>query len=266
MEFFNRISYGGLKTTELLRSSIEKYAVTHLTDVPEETDLETFYSEIASCIGFFIKTDMDPNTVEMKEDSWGEIRYSKEKAKKAYRYSDKRHPLHTDYSTAPIDFGMTLFFCDEAAVFGGATLFLDSNVLVESLKVYDPELLEKLRTTEIELSRQGLNRTKRVGKIIDFDNSGIVLNWNYFRVAGTNDESVREMAEQFHTFLEEKIVMGGLTKAVKLKKGEAVFFHDCRVLHGRYAFIGDRCLKRGVIVIENIEEVKAAFKQISASH
>jgi len=263
MKFFNRIAYHTSETLPLLKESVAKYAVTYLSDVPEDIDLDVFYTKIAEGIGVFIKTDMDPTTVKMTENTWGEIRYSEKKAEKAYRFSDKRHPLHTDYSTAPIDLGMAFFFCDKPASFGGATLFLDPTVLIASLKAYDPELLEQLCAVDVELSRQGVNTTRRIGRVINRDDFGAVLNWNYFRVAGSNDGLVREMAERFHSFLEEKIVMGGLTKAVRLKKGEAVFFHDCRVLHGRYAFIGERCLKRGTIVLENIEAVKAAFFNMS---
>jgi alpha-ketoglutarate-dependent taurine dioxygenase len=38
--------------------------------------------------------------------------------------------------------------------------------------------------------------------------------------------------------------MGVLTN-INLKKGDAVFFNDELILHGRNAFIGDRWLKKG---------------------
>ncbi|MBL4586930.1 MAG: TauD/TfdA family dioxygenase [Flavobacteriales bacterium] len=177
------------------------------------------------------------------------------------KYSDKRHPLHTDYSTSPMDLGMTFFFCQQPAQFGGATLFVDPEVLIAALKEYDPELLEQLCNTEVELSRQGLKESKRVARIIDISGAEAILNWNYFRAAQIKDETVKEMVEKFHGFLEDKIVMGGLTTAVKLKVREGVFFHDSNVLHGRYSFIGDRCLKKGTIVLKDVDLVLAALEQ-----
>ena len=68
-----------------------------------------------------------------------------------------------------------------------------------------------------------------------------MCNWNYFRAEKCN------VVEDFHAFLENRIVQMGLLSNVSLRKGDAVFFNDQQVLHGRNAFIGERWLRKGGI-------------------
>ncbi len=60
-----------------------------------------------------------------------------------------------------------------------------------------------------------------------------------------NPKDVLEMCEEFHKFLETKIVAGGLLTEVYLKPGEAALFQDDRILHGRNSFYGNRTLIKG---------------------
>ena len=60
-----------------------------------------------------------------------------------------------------------------------------------------------------------------------------------------NTREAIEMCEEFHKFLENKVVAGGLLTGVYLKPGEAAFFQDDRILHGRNSFYGDRNLIKG---------------------
>lgn len=260
MKFLNAISYDHENTVSLLKDSIDKYVVSHLTDVPTDLNLEILYSDIASQIGLFLNTDLDPNTARILNNTWGEVRFDKEKAETAYRYSNKQHPLHTDHSTISVDLGISFLICEQAAVSGGETLFLDQEVLLKHLEKYDPGLLHDLTSIPIEMERPGPSPTRHISRIIDTDDQGLILNWNYFRVADSNTDHAKDIAERFHTFLNKNIVERGLTYALNLKKGEGVFFHDNRVLHGRNAFKGDRFLKKGTIVIDNIEAVKKVFQ------
>jgi alpha-ketoglutarate-dependent taurine dioxygenase len=176
MQFFNSISFEDKKTAEKLKGSIGKFAVTHLTGVPATLDLEEYYARLASEIGFFLNSDLDPTNAEVLNNTWGEVKYDVTKAEKAYRYSDKHHPLHTDYSTFPIDLEMAFIFCEQSAVFGGATLFLNPTLLIESLRMYDPELLELVSTHKVKMEREGPKPTVKVARIIDYDSIGPVLN------------------------------------------------------------------------------------------
>ena len=40
-----------------------------------------------------------------------------------------------------------------------------------------------------------------------------------------------------------------MTQGIILERGEAVFFHDDLVLHGRNAFYGDRLLLKGELTL-----------------
>jgi hypothetical protein len=48
--------------------------------------------------------------------------------------------------------------------------------------------------------------------------------------------------------------MSGVVLPVQLEVGEAVFFHDDRLLHGRNAYFaktkGERCLIKGKIILD----------------
>ena len=115
--------------------------------------------------------------------------------------------------------------------------------LIYILDKYEPALYEKLKTLEVDFGKGEDQRKKR--KIIDWDDRGIKLNWNYFRVMPDNPKEVIDMCEEFHKFLETKIVAGGLLTEVYLKPGEAAFFQDDRLLHGRNSFYGARTLIKG---------------------
>jgi hypothetical protein len=138
---------------------------------------------------------------------------------------------------------VNFFFCTEQAEIGGATTFIDSDDLIYILEKFEPALYEKLKTLEVDFGKGEDQRKKR--KIIDTDERGIKLNWNHFRVMPDNTAEVLEMCDQFHNFLEKKIVEGGLLFPVYLKPGDAAFFQDDRLLHGRNSFYGARTLIKG---------------------
>ena len=104
-------------------------------------------------------------------------------------------------------------------------------------------MFEQLKALEVDFGKGNDQRKRR--KIIDSDARGVVLNWNYFRVMPDNPEDVKQMCNEFNDFLENKIVAGGLLTEVYLKPGDAAFFQDDRVFHGRNSFYGNRTLIKG---------------------
>lgn len=111
-------------------------------------------------------------------------------------------------------------------------------------------MLRELRELPITFfSRNGYGRTRPV---LTEDAFGPVLAWNYYRVERTSD-AVANLAERFRSFLEEKVVGGGLVSSVRLARGEALFFKDERLLHGRYSFmanaVAERHLRKGRILL-----------------
>ena len=258
LEFIKRIKYSPHIEASLY-DLIRQYSVVHLYDVPAEKEYSRFYAELAQSIGYFIAKEEDPNTGQVSDDAWTTIKYVPEKAN-TYKHSNTRQPLHTDYSYIPFNLDVTFFYCEHQARFGGATTFLDPQLLVTLLQEFKPELYQKLTTRDVHLGRSDDPLINNTVQVINFDEEGLIINWNYYRVSTDNNQEVLDMAEEFQQFLEQMVVGGGLTVPVQLKRGEAVFIRDKRLLHGRNAFLGNRHLCKGAIAIHNIEETKQAME------
>jgi len=226
-----------------LKEMLKQNKIVHLRNVPSSADFKKFYSDLVDELGEILNVDEDIKTGDANsQERWTDVRYDKENAH-TFRHSNTRQPLHTDAAYMNFEMDVNFFFCMENAEIGGATTFIDSTDLLYILEKYEPVLLEKLKTFEVDFGK-GNNQRKRK-KIIDNDARGTVLNWNYFRVMPDNTPEVLVMCEEFNKFLEEKVVAGGLLTNVYLKPGEAAFFQDDRLLHGRNSFYGNRTLIKG---------------------
>ena len=245
LPFFKEVSYrpdpGFFKD---FREALYSTKVVYLTGVPSEMDLTELYVQLAQHSGGFLNKNENLETAQMQADQWLDIRYDP-RFEYTFRHSNTRQPLHTDGSYTDLKFDVIFFFCVEQADWGGATTFIDSKEVIELLKAVNPNLLNQLSTTEVDFVK-GENQYKRA-KIIDFSDGSVQFNWNNFRVSATNPPEVIAMAEAFHGFCENRMVDGGLMTPIRLLPGEAVFFHDRRVLHGRNSFWGNRCLMKGAI-------------------
>ncbi|MBX2905400.1 MAG: TauD/TfdA family dioxygenase [Taibaiella sp.] len=225
------------------RDTLKTYKVVHLTGVPKEVDYKTFYSGLVDQLGEIVNVDEDIKTGNANADQrWTDVRYDKDH-QYTFRHANVRQPLHTDAAYVNFELDVNFFFCTEQAEIGGATTFIDSDDLIYILEKFEPELYAKLTTLVVDFGKGEDQRKRR--KIIDTDDRGVKLNWNWYRVMDDNKPEVKEMCEQFHNFLEKKIVEGGLLFPVYLKPGEAAFFQDDRLLHGRNSFYGARTLIKG---------------------
>lgn len=228
----------------LFRKELYCHKVVHLQGVPPEVELTPLYSNLARASGGFLNKNEDLNTAQMQADQWLDIRYDA-RYSQTFRHSNTRQPLHTDGSYTDQQFDVIFFFCIEQAQYGGATTFIDGTQVVELLRAVNPELLEKVCTLEVDFVK-GKNLFKR-SRILDLRQGNPLFNWNKFRVSPSNPAEVLDAAAAFHLFCEERIVDGGLLTPLRLLPGEAVFFHDRQVLHGRNSFWGNRCLMKGAI-------------------
>jgi alpha-ketoglutarate-dependent taurine dioxygenase len=164
-------------------------------------------------------------------ETWMEVRYDPAYPN-AYRHSASAQPLHTDGSYIPSFPNATLMCCVANAADGGETVFLDSELLVEILQQENPDLLD-LKTITIPHTRSGDSRNLPV---LRHERGGWRVNWNYFCVDPDINASVAELRETFHQFL---LTSQGVQKGivpVKLQPGDAVFWKDEELLHGRNAF------------------------------
>ena len=242
--FLKAVSYNSSADfEEQFKETLKQYKIVLLKDIPEGTDYKEFYASLVDKLGEILNVDEDINSGNSNsQERWTDVRYDKQ-YDFTFRHANTRQPLHTDAAYTAFDQDVNFFFCMENAEIGGATTFIDSDDLVYILEKYENELYQQLKTTDVSFGK-GENQRK-VRKIIDSDERGIRLNWNYFRVLPDNPEPVKEMCEKFHAFLENKVVMGGLLTALYLKPGECVFFQDDRILHGRNSFYGNRNLIKG---------------------
>jgi alpha-ketoglutarate-dependent taurine dioxygenase len=230
---------------EIFAKKLRQTKVLHYTGVPLDYDFKVFYTQLATAAGNFVKRDEDYKSGDQTEqqNDWLDITFEEDKKTASFRYSDTRQPLHTDGAYTNYHFDISFFFCTQYAEIGGATTFIDGEVLVDIMRKYEPQLLKDLEQKDIIFDK-GENQ-KKIQKAIRYDEQGVLLNWNHFRISEQNTEEVVKMCDDFQYFLENKIVGGGLLTPIYLKTGEAAFFHDERILHGRNSFYGNRQLIKG---------------------
>jgi alpha-ketoglutarate-dependent taurine dioxygenase len=197
-------------------------------------NLFSYYEQLTEEIGW-VPMDEDLSTGNKTGNKWIEIKHDPA-FPLSYRHSSTDQPLHTDGSYEKNAPDISFFFCIKAAKFGGATTFLDSNMLLEILEYFDSDLFVECMTKQVTFYK---GNDFKIKSIISADSLGPILTWNYFRVDHI------DFVQKFHEFLEQKIVKGGLCFPVYLKPGDSVFFNDERLLHGRNSYIGDRFLLKG---------------------
>lgn len=250
---------------EVIKTEAENNIVLYVKNVPVDVDPENLYSQLAEKIGYVPNVDEDPVTAKLSGNSWTDVRFNKAKKTEAYKYSDLRHALHTDYCYIPhsfIDCEWSFLFCIDPAPIGGATIAMNPYVLIDILKKHEPGRYRELTETDVIFERQGAPFGANTTRIIDFDEVGPLFFWSVNRVSESNTSQTKELCKWFHEFLETRIIGGGLATAIDLKRGEALFFQDKRSLHGRNAFFGERHLKKGLIIRHDIEKAKEAMAKM----
>ncbi|MCR9063277.1 MAG: TauD/TfdA family dioxygenase [Cytophagales bacterium] len=255
MNFLKQVKFKNAVTTQSeLSRALKEYKVVHLTDLPLDLDINRYYEEFADSIGVPYNVDEDLDTGESKPNRWIEISFDPE-IQDRYRTAKTRQPLHTDDSYAELynQKNVQFFYCTAQAPKGGATTFIDLDELVELIQLdNETELLSNLFSISVNFEKQG---NKKIRKILDKDEIGYLANWNYYCIDKENTEEALQLVEDFHAYLESRIVTSGILTPVQLKPGEAVFFHDDRILHGRNSYFankkGERCLVKGKIIFSD---------------
>ncbi len=191
-----------------------------------------------------VPVDEDVKTGLATGNLWSDVEFNPEFPQR-FRHSSSAQPLHTDgaylYDPPPIVF----MVCHRAAPRGGATLFLDGQRLLSVLATERPELLTMLTGAIVRFNKAGVHVEST---IIATPPDGPFLRWNYYTMRNQVSPDLLAIVENFHCFLQDTVDRS-LPLAVRLNEGDAVFFHDARVLHGRDSFTagitGDRCLWKG---------------------
>jgi alpha-ketoglutarate-dependent taurine dioxygenase len=233
MEFFKQIPYKEGVATEI-RALLKTTKIVLMTGY-DGNALYDFYERLSEDIGIWAPMDEDLQTEQKTGAKWIEIKYDP-RFPNSYRHSCTRQPLHTDGSYESNAPDISFFYCVKAASAGGETVFLDSCDLLRELEDYSRDLLKACWDYPVTFAKGKDSKTR---PIISTDSQGIVLTWNYFRVAETSPE-ITNLKREFHQFLEEKVVASELCFPCQLKPGDAVFFNDKRLLHGRNSFVATR--------------------------
>lgn len=215
-----------------IRSQLQTTKIVQTIGVDTSISLNEFWETVSDNIGDCMLLSEDPVTGERIGEKWLEIRYDRS-IPNAYRHSKNAQPLHTDGSYVGNSPYISFFYCINQAKKGGATVFLDSDELITLLEQSDPNLLEDLCQTTVCFAK---DKDYKRRPIIDFDEAGSNLNFNYYCVDPNETDFAKQLVERFHHFLQTEVVAKNKTYPIKLKPGEAVFFHDDRLIHGRNSF------------------------------
>ncbi len=255
MDFFAELSITGCDPgadAEASAKTIAHHEVTHLKPAQRPADLRSYYDRFVEALG---------TPVDIAEDyaaggaptgeRWAEIRFDADIDNEvAFRYSSNAQPLHTDESYVSSPAGIMLFYCVHRAPSGGETIYVSGRQLVDWLGSTEPELLHRLRATDVRYAKASDYKHRPI--IVIDDDGRVDLNYNYFCADPDQSAEARRLNERFHQLLGDEIPTE-LVQDVGLDPGEAVAWHDDRVLHGRRAFAAtktdDRLIwKTGVVL------------------
>jgi alpha-ketoglutarate-dependent taurine dioxygenase len=254
MKFYKKLLYtNAAETSQELKQAIKEYKVVHVAEFKHDMPIEDFYSQLSEVLGVPHSADEDLLTGKRLENRWIDIAYDP-MIQDRYRTSNTRQPLHTDDSYVELygEKAIQFFYCKSRAAMGGATTFFDLDMLIECMQIDEKkELIDRLINTVVNFEKSG---SKKVRNILDKDQTSYLVNYNYYCIDKDNTPEALQLVEDFQHYLETRIIMSGVVLPVQLEVGEAVFFHDDRLLHGRNAYFaktkGERCLIKGKIILD----------------
>ena len=176
--------------------------------------------------------------------AWMDVRFEPDRPD-TYRHHKVGQPLHSDGAYVPPAYAqeIALFYLERQASSGGESLFVDAATVAEHARAEAPQLYEALTTLPVRFGKAGA--PGRTTTILSSRDGRLKINWNYFRVLPGQGEAVDGLRENFRLFLEQ-MIEDGAVECFRLDEGDAVFFRDEEVLHGRRDFAaeqsGDRLL------------------------
>jgi alpha-ketoglutarate-dependent taurine dioxygenase len=207
---------------------------------PEQGRHREFWDEVLADHAQRAAVDEDAGTGQANGGLWSDVSFDPTR-QNTFRHSQGPQPLHTDGAYLTVPPPIVFMVCKQSAPSGGATLFLDGQALDAALQ---PELRERLMSEPVLFGKG----TSEVESPILRRDGSIWLRWNYYAISQRASSAAREVAEAFRAFLEQMVKQRRPT-AVELQPGDAVFFHDSAMLHGRDGFVaqvaGDRHLWKG---------------------
>jgi alpha-ketoglutarate-dependent taurine dioxygenase len=230
----------------LVRAEMAETCVLRLCNVRPGGDPLAFWRAVGEAVGTSSDIVEDSVTGEPRivPGAWMDVRFEPDRPD-TYRHHKVGQPLHSDGAYTPPDFAqeIALFYLERQARSGGESLFVDAAAVAERARLHDTALYAALTTLPVHFGKAGA--PGRTTTILSRRGGRLKINWNYFRVLPGQGEAVDRLREDFRLFL-ERMIEDGAVESFRLDAGDAVFFRDEEVLHGRRDFAaeqsGDRLL------------------------
>lgn len=236
MKFFQQVEYQqelrSVGLGNIIKNMLKSTKVIHVTNV-DAKNVHEFYEDACKIIGEVSPMEEDLVTGNKTQRLWTDIKYLPTMSN-SFSHSNTRQPLHTDGAYERNAPNISMFYCIEQAIFGGATVFIDGEVLYEFIKEDRPEMLYRLQSIPVLFSKGNDSKEKTI-----FNSNK--WTWNYYRASCQYDYN---LVKDFHDLLETRIINSGILYNINLKNNEALFFQDEKVIHGRNTFVGNRWLKK----------------------
>jgi alpha-ketoglutarate-dependent taurine dioxygenase len=230
----------------LVRAEMAGTSVLRLRNARPDGDPLAFWRSVGEAVGASSDVIEDSVTGKPKvvPGAWMDVRFEPDRPD-TYRHHKVAQPLHSDGAYTPWEFAqeIALFYLERQARTGGESLFVDAATVAEHARARAPQLHAALATLPVHFGKAG--EPGRTTTILSNRDGRLKINWNYFRVLPGQGEAIDRLREDFRLFLEQ-LVEDGVVENFRLDEGDAVFFRDEEVLHGRRDFAaeqsGDRLL------------------------
>ena len=225
----------------LVGEAVGPAQVVHVTGARPERSMDplAFWLGVGEALGPNAGLIEDSMSGELTSAAhWMDVRFEPDRSD-SYRHHKVGQPLHTDgaYVAKAEARELGLFYLERQAEAGGESLFVDAATVAAAAAARDPALLAALTSVPVRFGKGA--GPDRVSPILREEEGRLKINWNYFRVRAGQGEAVAGLRERFAAFLDD-LVQRGEARAFRLQPGEAVFFLDEQVLHGRKAFAAER--------------------------
>jgi alpha-ketoglutarate-dependent taurine dioxygenase len=214
--------------------------VLHISGVRPVSDALDYWRDIGEALGRNADLIEDSVTGELTatDGAWMDVRFEPYRAD-TFRHHNVGQPLHSDgaYVADARAREITLFYLARQAETGGESLFVDAATIAAAARARRPALYAAMTSLPVRFGKAG--GANRVTTILRQEAGRLKVNWNYYRVLDGQGEAVAALREDFKAFLEDMIERGEVD-AFRLETGDAVFFLDDEVLHGRKGFAAER--------------------------
>jgi len=230
----------------LVRAEMAEACVLRLCNARPAGDPLAFWRGVGEAVGR--SSDVIEDSVTglptIVPGAWQDVRFEPDRPD-TYRHHKVGQPLHSDGAYVPPEFAqeIALFYLARQARSGGESLFVDAASVAGRASAHSPELHRALTSLPVHFGKAGA--PGRTTTILSTRDGRLKINWNYFRVLPGQGEAVDRLREDFRAFL-ELMIEDGAVESFRLEEGDAVFFRDEEVLHGRRDFAaeqsGDRLL------------------------